>query len=86
MISVFGYRFSDKPYLTLSESKVFSKMMNDGRVTIFNTSMCQSEGCNNYIPKGVKRYCSQTCFMKEEGCDEENDEETNAEEETWSVD
>lgn len=86
MITVFGYRFNDKPFLTLSESKVFSRMMNDGTATVFNISQCQAEGCDKYVPKGVKRYCSQTCFLKEEGSDEETDEETNTEEETWSVD
>lgn len=88
MISVYGYRFNDKPYLTLSESKVFSQMMNDGRVTVFNTSVCQANGCDKYIPKGIKRFCSKTCFIKEEGSNEEEADEKNSdkEEETRSMD
>lgn len=82
MITTFGNIFNNKPYLTSSDSKYFSQMMKDGRATIFNISKCQCEGCEKYVPKGVKKYCSKTCFEKEEGYNEETNEETNSEE-TW---
>ena len=72
MISVYGYKFNKKPYLTLSESKIFARMMNDGTATIFNIRECKADGCKKFVPKGVKLYCSQTCFIKEEGYNEED--------------
>lgn len=71
MISVFGFKFNDKLFLNSEERSVFNNMIRDGRITIFKMQKCFSIDCSNYVPKGVKKYCSEECYKREEGKDDE---------------
>lgn len=67
--------FSDKLYMSVVEKETFDKFVDLGIITVFKTSICQRNGCTNYVPKGKKRFCSIECYKEEMVKDEEKDEE-----------
>ena len=64
------------PWMNALERKQFSTER-----SVFKMAPCEAEECEDYVPKGVKRFCSQACYEKEEGHGNEED----TEEEGWSV-
>lgn len=74
-----GFKFSDKPYLTPAERGQFRRWRAAGAVTTFGVEICGAQGCGKEVPRGVKTYCSEACWRKEEGpSDEQKEEETGA--------
>lgn len=71
MISTFGYRFGKTEYLTSSEKTVFLKLVESGAISFFDLGRCRCIGCESYVPKGIKKYCSYECYKKENGDQED---------------
>lgn len=74
--------FNDLPYLTAAERGEFKRMKSEGQVTVFGLAICGAVDCEEEVPKGVKTYCSERCFQKEEGRQDDEEEA----EEGWGMD
>jgi hypothetical protein len=68
-------RFNDKPFMSSAERGEFRRLRDGGAVTSFGAAICSAEGCDNEVPRGVKLYCSEACWKKEEGQPHEKEEE-----------
>lgn len=60
----FGIKFSDKPYMTIPETKVMKEMIKNRSLSIFRLKQCENVNCKNLIIKN-KRFCCIDCMEKE---------------------
>lgn len=67
-------KFGDAPFLTSPERGEFRRLRDGGVVTLFGVALCAADGCDNEVPRGVKVYCSEACWRKEEGPNEKEEE------------
>lgn len=65
LVQTHGWKFkSDLDYMTLTEKRLFDKLVEAEEVTLFSLGRC--EVCKTYIPK-IKKYCSIECKTEKEG-------------------
>lgn len=75
-------RFNDLPYMNGPEKISFEIMVKSGAQSIFGLAHCGAEGCEEYVPKDAKMFCSLGCYQKEQDDGGEAEEE----ETPWGMD
>jgi hypothetical protein len=61
--------------MNAGERGEFKRLRAGGAVTVFGVRECAAGGCQNEVPHGAKLYCSEACWRKEEGPNEEEKED-----------
>lgn len=82
MISVFGFTFSDQPFMTAPERGEFKRLIAAGALPVFDIAICCADECENEVLKG-KLFCSPQCYQKEEGHDDEEEGEEENRDGDW---
>jgi len=70
----FGEFDKKTPWLKPGEAIYFKRLRSQGRITFFRISICETQGCEEEVPKG-KRFCSKKHYEETEGEFDDGDEE-----------